>query len=492
MSALRQVVASAVTPFVLVLDDVHELGSIAASDLVGAISRSLPEESQLVLCGRRELVDVISPARAARRVLEIAAEDLALSIDEARALVSAVDARGSSEIAEEFVQHTEGWAAGLYLLALAQREGGAIEIGGADADRFVEDYLWTQHLATLPAEQLAFLVRSSVLDQMSGELCDVALDRKGSSRMLDEIERSNLFLVPLDHERTWYRYHELFRSVLSTRTGSHRPECGCGGAAQGVGLVCRTRPAGERDGLRRLRRRHGPDGPADRDVRVQALSQREAEDHRRLAGTLPGRCRARTSIPTWLCLAPLPMRTSEVRSRRSGGSTRQHDAADSAPPPADGSASLHAWVLTGSAFLCREGPGRMREDADQALAELGASSPLRPLAMWFRATALFLQGDDAAEAALEEALDATSSTGANVRGYRRVDPSSPCSRSSAVTSQGLGTWSRGSMTTPGTRRSWTTPCSPCRSRSKHGSAWRPVIGTRLSGCSRRCSVSVPA
>ena len=122
VSALRQVVASAVMPFVLVLDDVHELGSIAVNDLVGAISRSLPEGSQLVLCGRTELVDVISPARAARRILEITPEDLALSTDEARALVSAVDVEGSSEIAEEFVQHTEGWAAGLYLLALAQRK----------------------------------------------------------------------------------------------------------------------------------------------------------------------------------------------------------------------------------------------------------------------------------------------------------------------------------------------------------------------------------
>ena len=246
---------------------------------------------------------------------------------------------------------------------------------------------------------------------MSGELCDVALDREGSSRMLDEIGRANLFLVPLDHERRWYRYHELFRSVLRRE-------------------LDRTAPSTAAEVLRRA-----SDWCAVRDLPESAMDYAvSAGDTDRMArlfvtyGFRLYRGGRLKTIADWLehledgavlerhpdvavlgTLAHANLGSPFQAERWLDSAAR---AAAGALPPADGSSSFHAWVLTGSAFLCREGPGRMLEDADQALEELGASSPLRPLAMWFRATALFLQGDDAAEAALEEALDATSSTGA--------------------------------------------------------------------------------
>ena len=410
-SALRQIVASAGSPFVLVLDDVQELGSTGAHDLVGALSRSLPEGSQLVLSGRRELVDIVAPARAAQRVIEIAPGDLALSRDEGRALLSAVDVGCSDEIAEEYVRHAEGWAAGLYLIALARR-GGKTEVGGDSADRFVEDYLWTQHLASLPAEQLTFLLRSSVLDRMCGELCDLALDREGSSRMLDEIGRSNLFLVPLDNEREWYRYHELFRSVLRHELDRTEPK-----VAAEV-------------------RRRASDWCAVHDLPESAMSYAvSVGDTDRMARVIVAsgfrlfRTGRLATVAGWLehfqdgaLLARHPDvavlgTLAHANLGRPFQAERWLDAAahaaGAAPPPPDGSASFRSWVLTASAFLCREGPNRMLEDAEGAVAELAPFSPLRPIAMWFRATALFLQGDERAETALEEAVDATSSTGAN-------------------------------------------------------------------------------
>lgn len=410
ISALQRLVASVSVPFVLVLDDVQALGSTAAQDLVGALSRSLPKGAQLVLSGRREPVEVVAAARVAQRVLEIRAEDLALSSSEGRALLSAADLKGSDEVADEYVRHAEGWAAGVYLIALARR-GGELEADRSGSDRFVEDYLWTQHLTSLPPEQLAFLLQTSVLDQMSGELCDYVLEREGSSGVLKEIEQSNLFLVPLDHERRWYRYHDLFRAVLRRELERTSPDAvaelqrkasdWCSAQGRPERAMNYAYSAGDTDRMARLIVAHG-----------FALFR---------AGRL-------TTVASWLELfqdGELLGQYPEVAALgtiayASLGMPFQADrwlvvathAAEDAPPPPDGSLSLNAWVLTASAFLCREGPDRMRDDAERALDELGHLGPLRAIAMWLRGTALLLQGDDRAGVALAEALDATTSIGA--------------------------------------------------------------------------------
>ena len=120
----------------------------------------------------------------------------------------------SDAVVSDTNRQIEGWAAGLYLCALAMRETGSLpDFGEAHTDRFVLDY-FEEDLARLPASKLDFLRESSVLTRMCPELCDAALSRSDSRRMLEEIEKSNLFLVPLDHERVWFRYHDLFRAAL--------------------------------------------------------------------------------------------------------------------------------------------------------------------------------------------------------------------------------------------------------------------------------------
>ncbi len=118
---------------------------------------------------------------------------------------------------ESLVVQIEGWPAGLYLAAIALRESenpAAAAERFAGHDRLVADYLRDEALRTFPGELREFLVRSSVLDRLSARVCDDVLERTDSDRMLEEINASNLFLVPLDRRGEWYRYHHLFRDML--------------------------------------------------------------------------------------------------------------------------------------------------------------------------------------------------------------------------------------------------------------------------------------
>ena len=125
-------------------------------------------------------------------------------------------------------QRTEGWATGLYLAALAIREGGSPGGVGerfSGGDRFVSEYVESELLARLSQRRRAFLTRTAVLERLSGPLCDAVLDQPGSggAATLAELARSNLLLVPLDRRGQWYRYHHLFRDMLLTELERREP-----------------------------------------------------------------------------------------------------------------------------------------------------------------------------------------------------------------------------------------------------------------------------
>jgi LuxR family maltose regulon positive regulatory protein len=184
---LRALVSSAPAPFVLVVDDVHELTALAARDFLASLLAAIPQGSHLVLAGRTEIQEVVAAARASRELLELDPADLSLNADEARAVLASVSPDVAEEVAESYISLAEGWAAGLYLLGLTRPEPRAD--AAVASDRSVSEYLWTQHLAALPDEQLEFLVLTSVLDRLCGSLCDAALERTGSAQLLAEIER---------------------------------------------------------------------------------------------------------------------------------------------------------------------------------------------------------------------------------------------------------------------------------------------------------------
>ena len=149
---------------------------------------------------------------------------------------------------------TEGWIAALQLAALSMqgRDDVAGFIAGfAGDDRYIVDYLVEEVLQRQPEHVRSFLLQTSILDRLSGPLCDAVTGQDGGKAMLEALERGNLFLVPLDDRRQWYRYHHLFADVLRARLLDEQPD-----------HVPRAAPAGER--VVRAERRTGPRRSATR------------------------------------------------------------------------------------------------------------------------------------------------------------------------------------------------------------------------------------
>ncbi len=223
---LTAAMASISSDFVIVLDDIHELSDPRCVDAIDALVESLPDGPQLVLSGRFQPSKRIGSLRARGLTFEIGPSALRMGQAEARELFDASDVNlGESKVAE-LVHRTEGWPAGLYLGALSIRGGAPV---GADGSlrgdhRFVADYLREQLLSGIPADELQFLTRTSVLDLLSAPVCDAVLEAPGSGPMLESLERHNLFVVPLDQNRKLFRYHHLFRELLRTELERAEPQ----------------------------------------------------------------------------------------------------------------------------------------------------------------------------------------------------------------------------------------------------------------------------
>jgi LuxR family transcriptional regulator, maltose regulon positive regulatory protein len=205
-------------PVTLVLDDYHLISSRDILDSVAFLLEHLPPAVRLALAARTDPELPLARLRAQGDLLEIRADDLRFTEDETAALLNGTLglALGPADI-RALQQRTEGWAAGLYLAGLSLRgrpEPSAFIRAFAGDDRQIVDYLLAEVLDGLPAEIRSFLLRTSVLGRLSGLLCDAVVGGSGSQRILEEMERSNLFLVRLDTRRHWYRYHQLFGELL--------------------------------------------------------------------------------------------------------------------------------------------------------------------------------------------------------------------------------------------------------------------------------------
>ncbi len=219
-SALR----ASPAPFVLMLDDLHELRSPALprrpqrrdlGDPAGAPSWSRRAASSSPTCrgcGRRG-------TRWSSR-----ASDLALDAAGAEQIFAQAHVRLSRETAAAVTERTEGWPVGIYLAAVIAHDtdGAALTVSGDD--RYVADYLYRESLSQLPEATQRFLRRTAVLDQLCGPLCDAVLGESGAQEQLRRLEASNTFLIPLDRRREWYRYHALFREFLLGELRRVEPE----------------------------------------------------------------------------------------------------------------------------------------------------------------------------------------------------------------------------------------------------------------------------
>jgi LuxR family maltose regulon positive regulatory protein len=203
---------------VLVLDDYHLITNPDIQEAVAYLVERLPEPLHLVLATRQDPTLPLGRLRARGELAEVRAEALRFSDEEASIFLN--DVLGldlSAHDIERLQTRTEGWPAALYLAALSLR-GRADRSAFIDAfagdDRHLVDYLTAEVLARQPPELRAFLLRTSILRRLCGALCDSVADRDDSARILDELERSNLLLIPLDTKRDWYRYHPLFAELL--------------------------------------------------------------------------------------------------------------------------------------------------------------------------------------------------------------------------------------------------------------------------------------
>ena len=213
---------------VLVLDDYHLVENPEIDEGLSFFLEHLPQTLELVLSSRSEPALPLARLRARGELVEIDAQQLRFSEEEADLFLNDLHGLGLDRgDVIRLRELTEGWAAGLYLATLTIRGRASahefIETFAGD-DRHVVDYLSAEVLAGLPEEMKSFLLHTSVLERLCAPLCDAVTDRPGSVLALHKLERSNFFLIPLDTKREWYCYHHLFGELLRHELALAEPE----------------------------------------------------------------------------------------------------------------------------------------------------------------------------------------------------------------------------------------------------------------------------
>jgi LuxR family maltose regulon positive regulatory protein len=228
LTALVNEIAAIPKDFAVVLDDYHLIANEAVHDVISFLLNHLPPNAHLVIASRADPPLPLARLRALGQMTEIRVDNLRFTAEETAAFLRGVmglDLTEESVMALE--ERTEGWIAGLQLAALSVR--GREDVSGfitalRGSSRYVLDYLAEEVLRRQPEDTRAFLLHTSVLDRLSGPLCDAVTDRADSQEMLERLERANLFTVPLDDERHWYRYHHLFSEFLREHLHRTRPD----------------------------------------------------------------------------------------------------------------------------------------------------------------------------------------------------------------------------------------------------------------------------
>ena len=212
-------------PFVLVLDDAHLLGSSRSWEIVSFVQRGLPPGAQLAVGTRTDPPLHLARMRASAEVLEVGVQELAFDRDEAGELVRLHGLVLDDDEVGVLLEATEGWAAGLQLACLAAAGRPPAEwLAQVRGDRReVASYFAEEVLERQPEEIQEFLLETSVLTELTPELCAVVTGRDDAGELLARVAREELFVVPLGEQLAHYRYHHLFAEMLQAELGSRRP-----------------------------------------------------------------------------------------------------------------------------------------------------------------------------------------------------------------------------------------------------------------------------
>jgi LuxR family maltose regulon positive regulatory protein len=391
-SALR----TSPVPFVLMLDDLHELRSPACHDVLSVVISGIPPGSQLVAASRFEQPH-LPRLRASGDGLEFTAGDLALDAAGAEQIFSHAHVNLTPELAAAVTARTEGWPVGLYLAALiaSVSNGDVLTISGED--RYVADYLYRESLMQLPDSVQRFLRRTAVLDQLSAPVCDAVLEELGSGARLRDLESTSLFLVPLDRRREWYRYHALFREFLLGELRRVEPDVI-------EKLHLRAADWYESNGSPALALKHLL-STTERDRCVQLVARLALPTYR--AGQI-------STVQRWLSALghaaveeypPLGVLAGWVTVLTGKTAEAQRwaallDTASFDPMPVDGTASFNSGRAMLRALMCPAGPEQMATDADFAVAEEPPWSSWRATALCLSAEAQLLLADSERATAL--------------------------------------------------------------------------------------------
>jgi LuxR family transcriptional regulator, maltose regulon positive regulatory protein len=400
-------------PLVLVLDDLHAVANPSCLDVLASLFEYVPAGSQIAIASRAEPALPLARWRVQGSVQEIGVGDLRLDEREAKLLLAAAGVELDGRELSELTEQTEGWPAGLYLAALSMQAGApsaASAAGFSGGDRFVSEYFRFELLSRLPAAEAQFLKYTSVLDRMSGGLCDAVMETTRSADTLESLERRNGFVVPLDRRGGWYRYHHLFGQLLRqelersepnmVRELNRRAMAWCIANDLPEAAVVYGHAAGETDTVAGLL--DGLTLPLYYDGRRETaeewlawFSDEELRQYPALA-VYGAWFRVLTGRPAeaerWLALAD--------------GATLTH-------PLSDGSATIEPWVATLRAHMMGNGVEKALADADLALDQLAPGSEMTPVALLIRGVAHALLGaTDHATHDLNAAVDRGMEVGA--------------------------------------------------------------------------------
>jgi LuxR family transcriptional regulator, maltose regulon positive regulatory protein len=397
----------------LVLDHVELVSNQDCRDAVAELALHLPAGSQLAVATRSAPPLPMARLRAAREVVEVGVDDLAMDAADARVLLEAVGVRLGDADHGQLIERTEGWPVGLYLAALAIKAGGPEANAGlrfSGDDRLVADYLGSELLSRLSEDEVSFLTRTSVLERMCGPLCDAMLGAAGSAAMLESLERSNLLLVALDRRAEWYRYHHLLRDLLGAELRRREPEIvprlhlGATAWYEANGLpelaIDHARQAGDPDRVARLvldvMQQVWASGRAD-----TVLRWMEWFEHQKLIERYPA-----VAVHGALIFALLG---------RPARAERWAAAAERASPTgrlSDGS-TMESYLAYLRAILCRDGVEEMRRDAQIAWDGLSPQSPYRSTMLHTEGLSYLLEGEPGrADPIFARAFDAATDAGA--------------------------------------------------------------------------------
>ena len=228
LTLLINALAALPTPCALGLDDYHAITASAIHESLTFLLEHLPSQLRLVMISRVDPPLPLMRLRAHGELTDLRAADLGFTTDEVETFFNQLlELRLSADDVAALAARTEGWIAGLVLAAHAlhgHANAAAFIRELAGSHRFILDYLVEDVLQQQPDRIQHFLLDTAILDRLNASLCDAVTEQHESQGMLELLERANLFLVPLDRQRRWYRYHQLFAEMLRSRAQQTQPE----------------------------------------------------------------------------------------------------------------------------------------------------------------------------------------------------------------------------------------------------------------------------